>query len=141
MGKPDVIVLTKLRTYIKAKTKTGRKDKREHLPKRIQESALEITPDAIFEEEKPWFKFWRNPKRMIFHIKGELKPLKIDFEKKVVDLGYLTLDDILKAVKAEVVKQIAQLKPIKFEFFLILLVMNIITLAIVAMMAMRIGVF
>lgn len=139
MGKPRVIVLTKLKTFIECKLRSRKGQ--EYLPKKIQGSPIQIEPECIFEEEKPWFIFWRNPRRMLLHIKGELKPLKLDSSRRELDLGFLTMDDILKAVKAEIVRSLTQIRIIRMEFFLIIVIVQIITIGVMFYGFSRMGVF
>jgi len=61
-----------------------------------------------------------------------MKPLSIVKKENEysLNMGFLTLDDILSAVKRVMVKYISKFKPMKMDMFLILLGLGVINLLI-----------
>lgn len=124
--KQNVLLLKANKTYqiLQVKVKKGKL----HFSKRIQEHPVDIEPDHVLEEDKPSWKFWRNPKRLIVHFEGSLRSLKLMPETQEVDMGFLTLDDIIKAVKTAIVKALTQFKPMKMSQFVILALIGVANL-------------
>lgn len=101
-------------------------------------------PSNIFEEKKPWYKFWRNPKRMIIvsELGKEAVGWKKEDSKEFSELAYnWTLKEIKKFIKKEVLKARMASKPISNSMFFLLLMSNMALLLILVLGFMRMGAF
>lgn len=131
MTRHTVILLKKIRTYkiVKCKVQKGSLK----LPRSEQETSPVITPDNIWEEEKPRWKFWRNPKRIILHYEGNMKPIAVhEGDPPKLNMGFLNLDEIIESIKKAVILAISRIKPLKTELFLILAIIGVINLVLTA---------
>jgi hypothetical protein len=110
------------------------------IPKGIQETAISLEPGSILEEDKPFWKIWRNPKRLAILFQGNIKTASVENKPKNFDMGFLSIDDVLKFVKSVVIKAMASIKPIKTSYFLLLLFATFINIAVTLWGFSRMGV-
>lgn len=103
-----------------------------------------FAPSNIFEEKKAWYKFWRNPIRLVIVTEQgkEAVGWKTPDKKEFSELGYTwTLSEVEKFIKKEVLKARMASKPMSNSMFFLLLMSNIALLLIVVLGFMRMGVF
>jgi hypothetical protein len=121
--------------------KVKQKGEKRYLPKKIQTMPIEYDSTSIIDEKVPWYKPWKKGDKLIIHFQGSKRSLKVNIDRNElsVDLGFLTMDDIVKVVKAEVVRALTSFKPIKLSYFLILAVLVIVNIFITFFIANRMG--
>jgi len=103
-----------------------------------------FAPSNIFEEKKAWYKFWRNPIRLVIVTEQGTEAVgwKDTKPKEFSELSYSwTLSEIKKFIKKEVLKARMASKPMSNSMFFLLLMSNIALLLIVVLGFMRMGVF
>lgn len=103
--------------------------------------SFNLHPDVIFEEDKPSYKFWRNPKRKVLWVEGMTEAIK--FSKKGKDASelkyYLTTDEVKKLVKAEVTKAKSQFKPMSRIELILILAFQGFTMVLIFLILNRLG--
>lgn len=137
--KQRVLVIKPNITYQFLKVKV--KDGMLQFPKRVQEAHVHCVPTRILREDKPAWVFWRSPKTLIIHYQGSLETAQVfPKEHENFQMAYLTLNDVLKAVKSQIVKALTTFKPLARNEFLILMGLGVINIIAIGYLAFKIGV-
>jgi hypothetical protein len=104
---------------------------------KIKDIQPNFTPSDFFEEEKPFWKFWRVPKRKLLWVEGTSKVVTYkEIKRDEGDLTwYWSRKDIQNYIKKEIAKAKTDVKPISrmefvmiMIFLIILVVLNIVLL-------------
>lgn len=137
-GKIPVIVLRPTRSYYWDETKAeGNKLMLE------KDWSPAFGPECVFTEEKPWYKFWRLPERLIIIGHNAMRALSFKSGKEK-DLGDLQYWWTKKEQKQWIYKQEAKAKiqgrPMSMSMFIILLLFLIINLVLALAIAGHLGV-
>lgn len=138
-GKMRALVLNPSMTY---EVKAGKPSKNK--VKLGKSWSPSFKPANIFEEKKAFWKFWRNPRRIILVAEKASKAVgwKEDDPKEFSELAYnWTLKEIKAFIKKEVLKARMRGKAMSNSMFFLLLMSNLALLLIVMLGFMRMGVF
>jgi hypothetical protein len=113
-----------------------------------KQKSVKFSPLDFFEELKPSFKFWRNPKRILFYLDGSTKALSWDKDEK----GDLTaeslskkfgwsIDEATEYIKKLAKKAAVEARPISQNMFYILVAVGVINLLMLFFVVQRLGGF
>jgi len=114
--------------------------------KMSKENQPTFEPPNIFEEEKPAWKFWRNPKRLALIVEGASKALgwknNNPDSEEFSELSHLwNRKEVKKFIKKEVLKARMESKPMSNTMFILLIILLMFNLFLSFLMANRIGIF
>lgn len=101
-------------------------------------------PHSIFEEDKPWWIFWRLPKRLVIIVEGMKQCISFKKEDKKIKLSELarnwTQEELEEFIKKEILKGRMALKPMSMGMFLILFIFLLVNFFVSIMICMRLGI-
>lgn len=99
-------------------------------------------PVCVFSERRSWskFKFWKNPRHLIFFVDEALSALR--FGKAIDEIASMwTQDEIKTVVKKQMAKSLTEHKPLKWSQFIMLMIPIVAILILLVSIANRVGVF
>lgn len=142
-GKTNVVVLKANHTYAATKLKT----KGDQL-KVNKNWSINFKPLDFFEEIKPAFIFWRNPKRLVFALENTPKALSWDLDENdnlkadslVKKFGW-TPEEALDYLKKMAKKAAVENRPMSQSMFYILVILGVVNILFMFLMMNRLGGF
>lgn len=141
MSKQKVLILGQNLTYDLKNVKV--KQNKLHVKRDYD---VKFSPQSIFEENKAFWKFWRNPKRLMLLVDGQPETVKFETDKMAKDKGCelsrnWTSQETKEFIKKTVLKARMQLKAMDNMMFYILLILMIIIAFMEFMQSQRMGIF
>lgn len=142
-GKTNVVVLKANHTYGTAKLKTSGDRLKVN-----KNWSIKFNPLDFFEEIKPAFIFWRNPKRLVFALENTPRALSWDLDEK----GELKAESLVKKfgwtpeeahdfLKKMAKKAAVETRPMSQSMFYILVILGVVNVLFLFVMFQRLGGF
>lgn len=113
-------------------------DKNKIKPAKNEETRF--APSNVFTERKTWnrLKFWKHRRRLIFFVEGTVEALKFGKVTKTMN-PFWTMGETKDFVWKNIMKALTEHKPMKWSQFIIILIPVLISLGLLARIAMVLG--